>query len=110
MADEEADKLGSPPLAREGLVDGFISMSKEGITPARAGRTIIICLLLLVLGDHPRSRGKDSLSQCSASGKEGSPPLAREGLQKTNWMTERGGITPARAGRTRFRDLFIGDV
>ena len=91
---------GSPPLAREGPIEFCDNIHRIRITPARAGRTIIICLLLLVLGDHPRSRGKDLSTLSVAAAALGSPPLAREGQNTNMYFHCCFRITPARAGRT----------
>ena len=52
---------GSPPLARERRFDVAFRHDVRGITPARAGKTARRIRRLCVDGDHPRSRGKDSL-------------------------------------------------
>ena len=51
--------------------------------------------------DHPRSRGKDKLKHLLSGQITGSPPLAREGPKLGPVGFKFGGITPARAGRTR---------
>ena len=50
---------GSPPLAREGLLQVLVCQGQLGITPARAGRTQLRLSPLGIPWDHPRSRGKD---------------------------------------------------
>ena len=94
--------LGSPPLAREGR--GLIAFKRDqaGITPARAGRTNGRGIAVDNLQDHPRSRGKDNWSNLSFSIYKGSPPLAREGQNNLKILHNVTGITPARAGRTKY--------
>ena len=50
---------GSPPLAREGHIKSNLPKINIRITPARAGRTVLILIFGSFSGDHPRSRGKD---------------------------------------------------
>ena len=48
---------GSSPLARGLLFYITCDSEREGIIPARAGFTAQWCLPLVLLLDHPRSRG-----------------------------------------------------
>ena len=73
-----------------------------GITPACAGRTAIVEVLMTRFQDHPRSRGKDLYCDVLLIVLLGSPPLAREGRLSPDEIVEDLRITPARAGRTEF--------
>ena len=91
---------GSPPLARErpGVSAGDVLY--QGITPARAGKTGLRSPRLHSPWDHPRSRGKDTLSCTRTLLLLGSPPLARERPGYSSGATGTERITPARAGKT----------
>ena len=52
--------LGSPPLVRERHTEQLLRIIQSGITPARAGKTILCFCKELQCRDHPRSCGKDS--------------------------------------------------
>ena len=74
---------GSPPLAREGL-KCFTCKSELGrITPACAGRTIIITNYFFSNKDHPRVCGKDGRYSRLNSSNVGSAPHVREELIKS---------------------------
>ena len=51
---------GSPPLVRERPRVSLRHRAKRGITPARAGKTILPIYTRSKIQDHPRSCGKDS--------------------------------------------------
>ena len=91
---------GSSPLAR-GLRPLPRGVSVPvGIIPARAGFTGAVAVLMVVVPDHPRSRGVYGSSGSAHGGGSGSSPLAR-GLQPARGVVHRqGGIIPARAGFT----------
>ena len=71
------------------------------ITPARAGKTMLLDVVNTKIKDHPRSCGKDSRAASPPSATPGSPPLVRERLPGDFLTLVRIGITPARAGKTR---------
>ena len=91
---------GSPPRVREGLVSVRVYAHLNGITPARAGRTVKHWRKYTQSKDHPRSRGKDKMNPRICLIPQGSPPLAREGHSEERFHTKEAGITPACAGRT----------
>ena len=70
--------LGSPPLVRERheLASGL--EERNGITPARAGKTSVVSIGGCSSEDHPRSCGKDKPLNYLLYLKGGSPPLVRE--------------------------------
>ena len=91
---------GSPPLTREELNLSLNSSNVIGITPAYAGRTVIILAWLGDLRDHPRLRGKNLDHTNLKRSVMGSPPLTREEREfECDWLYLEG-ITPAYAGRT----------
>ena len=96
---------GSPPLARERRIIPIRRDPVSGITPARAGKTIIQGEMTLFDRDHPRSRGKDFKVFSPSSDELGSPPLARERRIYYSGAWKGGGITPARAGKTLYCTL-----
>ena len=96
---------GSPPLARERRIIPIRRDPVSGITPARAGKTIIQGEMTLFDRDHPRSRGKDFKVFSPSSDELGSPPLARERLRPRPIAPVVVGITPARAGKTNYRPI-----
>ena len=93
---------GSSPLAR-GLRRGSkVAIRIEGIIPARAGFTRLLCALFFIRGDHPRSRGVYRIQTVATTPATGSSPLAR-GLRGQCPVVRRlGRIIPARAGFTVF--------
>ena len=50
--------LGSPPLVRERLAKVLLILARNGITPARAGKTAAVAKSGKYSEDHPRSCGK----------------------------------------------------
>ncbi len=71
---------GSPPLAREPQSRRPLRVLERGITPARAGTTLMISTYVHCNEDHPRSRGNHSPLLDFPTFVAGSPPLAREPL------------------------------
>ena len=99
--DAGASKRGSSPLARGGLPRGTHSLLDRGLIPARAGRTRKPRRRLAPRGAHPRSRGADAQCRWGRIPLMGSSPLARGGHSRPIRRLERGGLIPARAGRTK---------
>ena len=91
---------GSPPLVRERLVQYYHAIFKHGITPARAGKTLLLPVTVAAFKDHPRSCGKDILQGSVSANWVGSPPLVRERQERKDLDLQQMGITPARAGKT----------
>ena len=101
IARAKSSHLESPPLVRERPPDGPREDRRDGITPARAGKTCPSTCTPAWKGDHPRSCGKDSSSKNAGKIITGSPPLVRE---RQIWLFFKKvtiGITPARAGKTK---------
>ena len=91
---------GSPPLTRERHKVTNAYTAAKGITPAHAGKTLQYFSLQLSFRDHPRSRGKDIVSNLECFPLPGSPPLTRERQHRLlhTMLVQR--ITPAHAGKT----------
>ena len=90
---------GSPPRVR-GKVAVFEPFSQSsGITPARAGKSLLRCRIILRGRDHPRACGEKSGDRRRETGRSGSPPRVR-GKEVLNISVDTlDGITPARAGK-----------
>ena len=104
--------VGSPPLTRERRKKRICISLMIRITPAHAGKTAFLLLILLPCRDHPRSRGKDGMYKDSRGYWTGSPPLTRERPSANFSLVTAPGITPAHAGKTSsraFHTLLIGD-
>ena len=97
-----AQTVGSPPLAREPHAETVSPSLEAGITPARAGTTPKSGSEGAVTRDHPRSRGNHRILTPLSRRAAGSPPLAREPPCILPRPSNRRGITPARAGTTRW--------
>ena len=93
---------GSPPLTRERLVVAKKKKDTLGITPAYAGTTLTPELACVLLGDHPRLRGKDFAAVSAFITDMGSPPLTRERRINQVFISKPLRITPAHAGKTYF--------
>ena len=92
--------LGSPPLTRGQRNPGTHGQDVLGITPAHAGTTLMVGIVLPATQDHPRSRGDNALGIISLSLSSGSPPLTRGQLRPHLAKRQAAGITPAHAGTT----------
>ena len=88
---------------RERRNDFFLLLEEYRITPARAGKTIIIRCRSSRCRDHPRSCGKDLSYHVRPTFSVGSPPLVRERHNIKIIKSFYLGITPARAGKTQMR-------
>ena len=71
-----------------------------GITPACAGRTMILDTPMRLTWDHPRVCGKNQQNRQQERSKQGSPPCVREEPVLFRLPRIPCGITPACAGRT----------
>ena len=72
----------------------------SGITPACAGKTLLIKARTMAFWDHPRVCGKNSGTILFISSNQGSPPRVREKLQQFGLHIPSNRITPACAGKT----------
>ena len=94
------DKLGSPPHVRERHLLGSLGCYGFRITPACAGKTLAVDVVVDVFKDHPRMCGKDASKREYIHGLGGSPPHVRERRWCFSLVSFYGGITPACAGKT----------
>ena len=92
--------MGSPPRVRGKLKDTPQQVLSEGITPARAGKTVYPGTRFCMFSDHPRACGEKHASVPAFRGSGGSPPRVRGKPYASDLEEVQNGITPARAGKT----------
>ena len=98
---QRRDAAGSPPHAR-GRPPGFpAATSRSGITPACAGKTILVDTHRESTKDHPRMRGEDPFPGRGTMPRNGSPPHARGRRSYHFQLLLNRRITPACAGKTQ---------
>ena len=91
---------GSPPPMR-GKVEMLNPIFDFGrITPAYAGKSIIMVDLPRIIKDHPRLCGEKRKISLSSLGDRGSPPPMRGKAEVMQTMTDLIRITPAYAGKS----------
>ena len=95
------DSSGSSPLARGGREPCPALHVREGLIPARAGRTMHTRQTAGSTRAHPRSRGADRSEPVGDARRIGSSPLARGGRCRVRLKPRDRRLIPARAGRTR---------
>ena len=95
----ECGPTGSPPRVRGRAVAGVARAAGAGITPARAGKSLLSCFLAFFIWDHPRACGEEVAIQSAEMVGQGSPPRVRGRAHKGLRPAWVGGITPARAGK-----------
>ena len=103
---------GSPPRVREKQqwLNNFFD--EHRITPACAGKTMVLTAVSWLSQDHPRVCGKNRWPFCHEVAWPGSPPRVREKLNGLSIGITSTGITPACAGKTfirRWEALFNRD-
>ena len=91
---------GSPPHARGRPRHRRHLLRKRRITPACAGKTLVVVDVAAARDHHPRMRGEDSVNSQVVRVREGSPPHARGRLTHCRTSRRIGRITPACAGKT----------
>ena len=96
----EIKLTGSSPLARGLLGRRVIGQVCSRIIPARAGFTAAMRSAMVLMWDHPRSRGVYQHRRLTAVLSPGSSPLARGLPHSVAVVEDRPGIIPARAGFT----------
>ena len=97
---EQCQFRGSSPLARGGHVGLQFRGGRDGLIPARAGRTGYRSAAPRTARAHPRSRGADPDRRVNRVLAGGSSPLARGGPRLRVSKRICRGLIPARAGRT----------
>ena len=92
--------LDSPPRGRGRHCPVILQMADSRLTPAWAGKTVIITLRLWSLSTHPRVGGEDDWPCTAVATDDDSPPRGRG----RPWWRPRasigGRLTPAWAGKT----------
>ena len=91
---------GSPPRVRGLRWRCMYHSRKCGITPACAGTTKALRVVVIVAGDHPRVCGDYSKLITESRVYKGSPPRVRGLHLRVDLVDLRDGITPACAGTT----------
>ena len=99
-ADFIDSEVGSPPRVRGKLHERRQVAQRRGITPARAGKTMMRFFPSTNSRDHPRACGENKIVDDSEIQQKGSPPRVRG--KRPEWLDDfvRQRITPARAGKT----------
>ena len=69
--------LGSPPRVRGKAWQPVLLQRQPGITPARAGKSGYIAVVVLARRDHPRACGEKPYFQVWKMSSPGSPPRVR---------------------------------
>ena len=93
--------IGSPPQVRGKQVRQAHSGWRNRITPAGAGKTASIAVLIASRTDHPRRCGENNAAMVMKPGAPGSPPQVRGKPVFRSREPNPSGITPAGAGKTR---------
>ena len=70
------------------------------ITPADAGKTVLIACEESQAVDHPRGCGENQRERFYRAAEQGSPPRMRGKLAVSGFFVASDGITPADAGKT----------
>ena len=75
----------------------------DGLIPAHAGKTRIVCHVFSTPEAHPRSRGENDEYAPPPLALDGSSPLTRGKRTVLAELEEMGRLIPAHAGKTRIR-------
>ena len=97
----------SPPRVREKLNHSCLTSLDHRITPASAGKTIVLSCMLKHLKDHPRECGKNFINFSTCYGDLGSPPRVREKPLFLSSVSSTYRITSASAGKTNLSELAL---
>ena len=81
-------------------LDSSFKASRDGITPADAGKTPYRGSRHQADGDHPRGCGENAITLIMSLGQAGSPPRMRGKPEAVAKLRRDTGITPADAGKT----------
>ena len=93
------DGLGSPPRVRGKELPCNPPDRTAGITPACAGKSLLLLQRFLFVQDHPRVCGEKKPYEDEKPPALGSPPRVRGKANGTKFEVFRVGITPACAGK-----------
>ena len=99
------DEAGSSPLTRGKRIRAWCRRTRAGLIPAHAGKTTRPSMQPRVSWAHPRSRGENGAPGRGCIHGQGSSPLTRGKPRRVNGVTERLGLIPAHAGKTRVQDV-----
>ena len=91
---------GSPPPMRGKVPAVCRSVRQSGITPAYAGKSIVIQVQIQCFEDHPRLCGEKGNTEVCGWVTGGSPPPMRGKAVTGIWLQLIPGITPAYAGKS----------
>ena len=86
-------------MGGEKSVFDYFGVNEEGITPAWAGKSIILRERHLRTQDHPRVGGEKGFSCWCCGSLRGSPPRGRGKVPVVFSVSVQSGITPAWAGK-----------
>ena len=95
--------FGSPPRWRGKAVKFRFTCGLQRITPAWAGKRTLHRFHRLACRDHPRMGGEKAQVLPAGISSEGSPPRGRGKGVSNVLVPEKFGITPAWAGKSRYR-------
>ena len=101
---------GSPPQVRGKPPRCRRKSPMTRITPAGAGKTVVIRRRFALAWDHPRRCGENEMQVITARVSEGSPPQVRGKRRGYTYSLHQKRITPAGAGKTGGGELSGGDV
>ncbi len=107
LSDKRYDVMGSPPHTRGIHIADLNDDFGEGLTPAYAGNTDFAYQFVYVTQAHPRIRGEYKSRRCASYGGIGSPPHTRGILDSHHWSRRFTRLTPAYAGNTGYRWMFL---
>ena len=93
--------IGSPPHRRGKAAATLPVCTGIRITPAQAGKSPPIWDIFVVIGDHPRTGGEKCPLVSDVIFGWGSPPHRRGKVPCISIFSQRFGITPAQAGKSR---------
>ena len=98
---------GSPPRMRGKQLIDVQDAVPDRITPADAGKTCLTAPKRTKRWDHPRGCGENLYLQTYRQSRKGSPPRMRGKPIASFILYIEFRITPADAGKTRFRPLTV---
>ena len=103
-------RSGSPPQVRGKPAHTSAARCMHRITPAGAGKTVLLEFAPLRVQDHPRGCGENVFCVSNDGFARGSPPRMRGKLRTGDYSYVAVRITPADAGKTTaLRALVSGD-
>ena len=94
-------RMGSPPRMRGKAVRNETGTSWQGITPAYAGKSLLLRQQFFSRWDHPRVCGEKFSAHSARRYRTGSPPRMRGKATRPHAKPRPSRITPAYAGKRR---------